>query len=507
VRVAHPNPSPPPSRRRGKKGRGRGNSRWCRILFGFASLLLASLAFVRPAAAETTAQLIAGFGFADDEVGFILTDPETGEVLAAKSADRLFMPASVAKLATAYAGEEILGADFRFSTRLLARGADLYLQGGGDPVLSAEDLRALAAMLRRAAPGPIAHFFYDEDLLPALPEISDRQPVAAVYNAGLSALVVDFNRVEVDWSPGAAGGLAFQTRSVADNLTVPTDWIGFAPAAIELPPGAPFVYVGGGVADRWQWSRRLPASGYSFLPVKDSGRHAALMFREVAHLEGVGLPAPLPGRTSEDAVLLARVDSRPLADIVAGLLRYSNNLSAELVALAAARRLTGQALSLEGAGAALAAWLEARLPETDWRGFRLANGSGLSAASRVSPRQMADLLAAVDRDPVFAAALPSILDEGFAVGPGGDPPGQPPAEQIVGKSGTMDYASGLVGFLPARGGRRLAFAIFVFDPARRTALDATMDPRILEPTPEARDWIRRARALDEALLRSWLARF
>ena len=463
------------------------------------------------------AQVIAGYGFAPDEVGFILTDPQSGDVLAARSPDRLFLPASVTKLATSFAAEAILGPDHRFTTRLLARGSDLYLQGGGDPVLTAEDLQHLATALTAAAPAPIAHFYYDESLLPALPEISDRQPVAAVYNAGLSALVVDFNRIAIDWSPDRAGGLAFQSHSVADNLTVPTGWVGFAPAPAALPPGAPFVFAGDGAADRWQWSRRLPASGYSFLPVKDSGRHAALMFREIARLAGLRLPLPEPGVTPADAVLVARTDSRPLAAIVAGLLRYSNNLSAELVGLAATRQLTGaQPPTLAAAAAALAAWLEARLPATDWRGFHLANCSGLSTANRVSPRQMTDLLAAIDRDPPLAVALPSIFDEGFGPAPAADPSGQPVqpilgqpilGQPILGKSGTMDYASGMVGFLPTKNGRRLAFAVFIFDATRRAALDAVMDPRILEPTPAARDWTRRARALDMALLHRWQALF
>jgi D-alanyl-D-alanine carboxypeptidase/D-alanyl-D-alanine-endopeptidase (penicillin-binding protein 4) len=78
---------------------------------------------------------------------------------------------------------------------------------------------------------------------------------------------------------------------------------------------------------------------------------------------------------------------------------------------------------------------------------------------------------------------------------------------ITGKSGNMDYARGLAGFFPARDGRPLAFAIFIFDPRRRADLDATMDRRILEPSPAAQRWTHRARALDDALLKYWMAKF
>src|SRR5262249_3679797 len=77
-----------------------------RLARALAFLLLLVLA--RPAGAGTVAQVIAGYGFAPDEVGFILTDPQSGDVLAARSPDRLFLPASVTKLATSFAAEAIL---------------------------------------------------------------------------------------------------------------------------------------------------------------------------------------------------------------------------------------------------------------------------------------------------------------------------------------------------------------------------------------------------------------
>ena len=81
------------------------------------------------------------------------------------------------------------------------------------------------------------------------------------------------------------------------------------------------------------------------------------------------------------------------------------------------------------------------------------------------------------------------------------------ARPIIGKSGTMDYARALAGFFPARDGRPLAFAIFIFDSGRRAQLDATLDRRIPDPSPAAELWARRARSLDNALLKSWMAKF
>ena len=436
-------------------------------------------------------------------MGFLLVDLQSGKVLEEMGADQLFLPASTAKLATAYAAEQNLGPDFRFSTSLFRRGPDVYLQGGGDPVLTANDLQALAAQLRAAkVEGTGGRFFYDDRLMPALPEVSDSQPVATPYNAGLGALDVDFNRIEVTWSPGNSGPV-FQARTIADGLILPCDWVTFAPAEGDLPQGAPFVYAGDGAIDRWQFSRLLPGRGDTFLPVRSTGPHTALVFRQLALAAGAALPPPEPGHVPADAIAIGRVDSPPLSEILSGLLRYSNNAEAELIGLAASRKLTGQSASLADSSKALRLWLQQQAPGTDWRGFHLENHSGLSAKSRISPRQMIALLSLIARDPALMAALPPREDDGGVADPGRSTDPRP----ITGKSGTMDYARGLAGFFQARDGRPLAFAIFIFDAARRAHLDATMDRRILEPAPAALVWIHRARALDDALLKSWLAKY
>src|SRR5207249_2121715 len=69
--------------------------------------------------------LIAARKFAAGDVGFLLIDRGTGATLAAQAADSLFVPASVSKLATAYAAISILGADHAFETLVSRRGDEL----------------------------------------------------------------------------------------------------------------------------------------------------------------------------------------------------------------------------------------------------------------------------------------------------------------------------------------------------------------------------------------------
>ncbi len=69
----------------------------------------------------------------------------------------MFVPASAQKIFTAASALSVLGADYRFETRLFRQDevkegilqGDLYLKGGGDPSLTTADLKKLAFQLSR----------------------------------------------------------------------------------------------------------------------------------------------------------------------------------------------------------------------------------------------------------------------------------------------------------------------------------------------------------------------
>ena len=475
------------------------------MLAGAASawLVLPPAARAASKPTPTPEQVIHNLGFAQSDVGYILFDVQSKRVLAEQNADQLFLPASVSKLPTVYAALEILGPDHRFATTLYRRGSDIYLRGGGDPSLASTDLQALAAQLRAAPLADVStgsaasRFFYDDSLMVSLPEITARQPVAVAYNTGISALDVDFNRVEVDWQLRPNGRFDFRALCIADGMILPADWITFAPASPEVWADTPFLYAGDSTLDRWQYARTLADHGSTFLPVKATAAHTALLFRTLAKADGVALPLPGPGQVPADAVQIGRIESRPLAEIIIGLLRFSNNPSAELVGLAASRKLTDESLTLGPSAAALTRWLKERTPKANWEGFHLENHSGLSPDSRVTPRQMALLLTLVAEDDALMQAIPGLTGDGRAT-LADNPRG------LIGKSGTMDYARGLAGYFLAKDGRPLVFAIFVFDRAQRAVLDAQMNPGVPESTPAALAWIRRALQVDQVLLASWM---
>ena len=185
---------------------------------------------------------------------------------------------------------------------------------------------------------------------------------------------------------------------------------------------------------------------------------------------------------------MAMHESPPLAELAARVLKHSNNLSAELIGLAAARTLDREANTLERSATVLAGWIRAQRPDVDWTGFRLLNHSGLTTASRMTPRQTAAILM-LGGEPLWALL------------PGSDEGGPQPG--VHAKSGTLAYAKGLAGLLRTASGRPLGFVFYAGDPPLRAAMDATLDRRIAEIPPEARAWLARARTVQAELVTAW----
>lgn len=505
---------------------------WCGIFRAVASLALivGSLWGIgTPASAgdeeisDEASKLIKQQGFADDDVGYIVIDLATGRAIDHAQADRPFVPGSVLKLATSLVAWQVLGADFHFTTRLWQKGAALYLQGGGDPVLAATDLQGLAQSLR--AQHPMANwqaFYVDATAIMPAAEISARQPLAADYNPGFGALNVDFNRLILDWpiassSPAKSGQppSPFRITSQAEGLAVPIDWISPSPASDPLPPGASFVLASPGGQDEpesWAYNTdlthgALAAPGSLALPVKQADPMTARIFRALVLDQHVNLPLPQNGAVPPDATLLAEHDSPSLVEMLPRLLRYSNNLTAELIGLTSNIRLSGKAATLADSAQQHMRWLASNLPSTDWQGFRMINHSGLDGDNRATPRQIAAILQRMATDPALADCLPELhfkSDELHQMEIGSKAAMN--QVRISGKSGTMDYAAGLAGFITTPTDRHLAYVIFITDEQQRAALAAAFDPRILQPNRQAHAWRLRARHLEADLLQHWLER-
>jgi D-alanyl-D-alanine carboxypeptidase/D-alanyl-D-alanine-endopeptidase (penicillin-binding protein 4) len=441
-------------------------------------------------------------------VGYVLYDLARGERLAARNENEPFVPASTIKVATSVAALNILGPDYRFETRLLATGAvagsvlngNLYLQGGGDPLLQPQDLMALAQRLRDAGVSSLSgQFFYDVSLLAGTDQISARWPDNARYNPGVDALSLDFNRTLLTWrQKGEAGTVeAFETPAFDDP----------GPGLAEAGAGRNIVYAGPQRAGRWLLSPAAPPKGNEYLPVKTPGLRTARVFRRFSNLLGVDLPEPQAAAAPANARVLGSVGSPPLREVVRQSLEHSNNMVAELIGQVAARRLTGKPAPLADSAAALTGWLKKAIPGVAWDGFVMPNHSGLADDARVSPEQMSAILRFALQQRYAGDFYQSMLPvSGYRNAMGGRLRDPTTALRVWAKTGTLRYSKGLAGVLFTQQGREVVFALYVTDFDRLRAHGVPADA----PPPEvaaARDWTRRAFAFQEDLVREWIIQY
>lgn len=338
-------------------------------------------------------------------VGYALMDLESGEILERLEADAPFPPASTAKLFTAQYALETLGREHQFETRLIAASApgsdgrvrgDVALVGGGDPEFDTDALDEMAAQaVARGFRGATGRFLIDASSLPETPRIDPLQPEDVAYNPSVSALNLDFNRVLFLWErAGKDVGLSMEAHGVRARAT---------PRLVSIATGAPadgvFARVDRGQVESWTvLDRALDKKGQRWLPVRRPSAYAADVFRSLAAARGATLPEAEPGRAPAPSVTLAFRRSDPLEEILREMLKYSTNLTAESVGLAASSARGGAPSDLEASAARMNAWANARARK----------GAGISAPPPAPPPPAAEgpTLAAAQSQGAAGAAGP-----------------------------------------------------------------------------------------------------
>jgi D-alanyl-D-alanine carboxypeptidase/D-alanyl-D-alanine-endopeptidase (penicillin-binding protein 4) len=129
--------------------------------------------------------------------GTILVMDEQGNELIAQNANEPFVPASVAKIVTAWLAMEVLGGDYRFETSFYLDGdRKLYVRGGGDPFLISEELAPLARDLVAAVgKEPLTGILLDASYYPSDLRIPGIENTSEAYDALNTALAVNFNTI------------------------------------------------------------------------------------------------------------------------------------------------------------------------------------------------------------------------------------------------------------------------------------------------------------------------
>ena len=449
----------------------------------------------RPAKGEDAAlaRLIEGAKLSG-ALAYVVADRATGRVLAAREAALPLPPASVAKAITALYALDKLGPDHRFVTRVMRVGqvvqgrleGDLYLVGGGDPNFDTDQMGDLVAALAAKGITEITgRFIACDGALPFRFQIDAEQPGFLGYNPAISGLNLNYNRVNFEWKR-AGGGYSLTMDARGERFMPMVRMADVVLAAREMPL---FAYDGGDGVDHWTVSApALGDGGSRWLPVRHPAQYAAEVFATLCAAQGLRLPkAEIIAQPPEDAIEVVAHRGEDLPNVLRKMLRFSTNLTAEIVGLSASGAGTQQ-----GSAAAMTDWARRRFGIAATFG----DHSGLGPKSRVSATDLVQVMLRADQAR-HGATLPDILREmGLADAEGKEVKAS--AVRIRAKSGTLNFVSNLAGYISGNG-RDLAFAIIAADPERRAALP--LDER--EEPKGGPAWTKRARRLHQALIRSW----
>jgi serine-type D-Ala-D-Ala carboxypeptidase/endopeptidase (penicillin-binding protein 4) len=346
-----------------------------------------------------------------------LTVAASGRQVFAVNPSAPMMPASLEKLVTATAALDVLGPDTTLATSVKMANGRLYLIGGGDPVIMTD---AYAASFEHA---PTTRT--------SLETLADRI-VAAGVKAVPGSVVGDDSRYDaVRYSP------LWPQRFVDNTEIGPMSALTVDDGLVQFPPN-PHV--------------DLPKEE----PAPDPAALAAQRLTDLLRARGVAVGgSPASGRAPADATDVVSLPSPPVKDLVAEMLRESDNLTAELLTKEIGRRASGAGTTQAGL-AAITQDLSAHGLPTD--GTSEVDGSGLATQDRVTCGLVQAVLDRAGPTSVIGQGLPvagqtGTLEKRFQ--------NNPAAGRLRAKTGTLRQVTALAGFVDSVPGSRLSFSFIV----------------------------------------------
>jgi serine-type D-Ala-D-Ala carboxypeptidase/endopeptidase (penicillin-binding protein 4) len=348
-----------------------------------------------------------------------------GELVGEKNIDTVVLPASTMKILVAAVALDLLGNDFRYTTRVMGPtpsagviNGDVYLVGGGDPLLSGD-------------------WYPQSDL--------DRFP--AFNTTSLDELARNLAAAGVTQINGDVLG---DGSRYDDELYAP-GW-GADVNGIEAGPYDALLVNDARVLGDEQRSN-------------DPNQAGAREFVRILGEQGISVTGGAgTGTAPGGAAELSSVQSQPLPAVIAEMLTNSDNNTAELmlkeIGLTASGAGTREA-GAEAIAATLAGW------GIDTTGLVVADGSGLSTDDRITCRTMIAVL----QHAGFASAVGQGLAIGGETGTLNDVFGDTSvAGRIRGKTGTLNNVpydqdppavKALAGYLPVDGGGAIEYTLLL----------------------------------------------
>jgi D-alanyl-D-alanine carboxypeptidase/D-alanyl-D-alanine-endopeptidase (penicillin-binding protein 4) len=421
-----------------------------------------------------------------------------GKVLFSRNADHLFLPASAMKLFTTATALQKLGPQFVFRTTVETEAApdvqgrvgDLYLVGRGDPNLSNRVLPYQPDSEREGPADAVLQQLADQVAAHGVREVQgnlvaddsyflfepyshgwEEEDLQWGYAPPVTALAFNDNALQLRVRPGTKVGERAQVwlEPLSDYYTLDNQ-LDTSRAGTEK-----HIFV-----ERAPGSRKLDVWGQIPLDAGKDGDSvsianppelAAELFRRALEARGIAVRGQIEvhhltriqAATTVEAfadtpqrLVLAEHDSLPLREEIKVLNKVSQNLHAEMLLRTLGREVKDYGSLTVGLEVVeeFAAQLGIEPEEVNF-----ADGSGLSRLTLVTPRAVIKLLTYMSHSPQFevyrdslpVAGVDGTLENRFT--------GSQARGRIHAKTGTMEHANALAGYMDLPSGRRLAFCI------------------------------------------------
>lgn len=400
------------------------------------------------------------------QTSIAVADAASGKEVAEYAPDMKLNPASCAKIFTAAAALATLGPEHRFRTDFFSDRAPesgtigtLYVAGDGDPLFINEEIsKAAAHLLQRGIRRIEGGITIDNSAFDSYDYPHKQTGQGRAYTAPTAATAVNFNSATVRVGPGPRAGrpasVVFDPPTDAWKIVNRTTTGGKFRIAMNFgwDKGEPALFVTGRVPLKF-----APQEFYRSVP--DPALHAAAVIASWLGQAGIEVRGPLrEGRVPAGARGIMSWESRQLADVVGQMNKVSNNFIAEQILKHLGAIRQGKPGSTTKGIAVIEEYLASiGIPRES---YTLENGSGLSAISRVSARQLVKVLTAAYQNPRTRTAFMTSLSVLGLDGTTKRWRVQPPLEgRALVKTGTLDGVSTLAGYAPTPDGRVAAFAI------------------------------------------------
>lgn len=392
---------------------------------------------------------------------------DTGETLLSWNDDTPRNPASVIKLLTTLVSLDTLGPAYTWKTDVHLVGelhgdtldGDLLLKGYGDPFLVTERVWQLLHNLRltglRRINGNLLlddSYFRMSDYDPAA---FDREPLRA-YNVAPNALMMNFKVVRYYFEPDTNNKVRIKLDPELDNIKIVNQLSVTGGSCRGYQRG--IAIIPNPTYDRFTFSGKFPSGCQKYAMDRtalDHNQYTYGLFKSMWKESGGEFSGEWRNVVSAvDAEPFISFQSWPLADVISKVNKHSNNVMARQLLFTLAAEKYGPPGTEENGRRAIIEWLEER--QLDYSSLTLDNGAGLSRASRMTARQMVDLLRYAYTKPYMPEYLSSMSLSGLD----GTMSRRFRNDALTGrahiKTGTLDDVTAIAGYVQSRSGDRYA---------------------------------------------------